>query len=250
MKKIKITTAQKLMLENKASAKLKEDITRSNSPSAKVTDSFKKGTSGLDGFKAEGVEANAPQISWSELVVHVHEFLTQIYTKPNKEDLKPFWDTVDVTWDELIGMLTAVELIKSVKGGYRLTKVAESPAKVVKIVAKLIEKMINDKTAPIEELEDKDITGDYFKSQIGTPKKSGKTRAEILAVIAKKRQEELDRRKAEAAQPIGEVDGMGSGIEMILSIDSLYIFRLGGKLLIFNTENRDNNEFNRLKKTF
>lgn len=40
-----------------------------------------------------------------------------------------------------------------------------------------------------EALELKDITGDYFRKQIGKPKKSGKSREELIATIKKKREE-------------------------------------------------------------
>jgi len=196
MKKIKITETQNLMLESMANAKLKLaesggiSIPRSQSPSSKITGEFK--TAKIKGFKAEA--AKTPQtnteINWNELVTNVHEFLKQLYTNPTKEGLNPYWETIGITWDELVQMLTAVNIIKSVSGGYRLTKIVNSPTKAVKIVAKLVEKMVKDKVeVPVEEIEQKDITGDYFKKQIGEPKKSGKSRAELLAVIATKRAE-------------------------------------------------------------
>lgn len=40
-----------------------------------------------------------------------------------------------------------------------------------------------------EALELKDITGDYFRKQIGEPKKSGKSREELIAAIKRKREE-------------------------------------------------------------
>lgn len=40
-----------------------------------------------------------------------------------------------------------------------------------------------------EALERKDITGDYFRKQIGEPKKSGKSQEELMAAIEKKRKE-------------------------------------------------------------
>lgn len=165
MKKIKITETQKAMLD-KHGAKLTEmDIRPSQSPSKKVTDTFKQETKGL-GIKVENVEA---QVQWRDLIPNVHALLKQMYTNPSKEGMSPFWENVGLSWDEIIQMLTAVGLIKSVKGGYRLTKVVESPAKAVKIVAKLIEKMINDKAKPMGEDVDmsRDMSQDeLFKAQV------------------------------------------------------------------------------------
>lgn len=193
MKKLKITDTQKKMLESAANAKLKlveSGIAPSNSPSLKVTNSFKKGNN-IKGFKAESAQTpSSDEINWNELVINVHEFLKQLYTNPTKEGLNPYWETINVTWDELIQMLTAVDIIKSVKGGYRLSKVVENPAKAVKIVAKLVEKLIKDKNVvPVEEVEKPEISADTFKKQIGSPIKTGKTRSELLAIIAAKRAE-------------------------------------------------------------
>ena len=50
-----------------------------------------------------------------------------------------------------------------------------------------------------EALKLKDITGDYFKKQIGEPKKSGKSREELVAAIKRKREEskkETERQEA------------------------------------------------------
>ncbi len=192
MKKIRITKTQKQMLESLANAKLmltESGIPPSQSPSLKVTKEFSKAR--IKGFTAENNETKMnTDINWNELVINVHEFLKQIYTTPTKEELNPYWESIDVTWDELIQMLTAVGIIKSVKGGYRVTKVVDNPAKTVKIIARLIEKMVKDKhEVPVEE----DISNDDIKqslsNQLASKQKTGKTRAELLAVIAAKRAE-------------------------------------------------------------
>jgi len=211
MKKIKITETQKQMLESLANAKLKlteSGIPPSQSPSLKVTKEF--GKAKIKGFTAENNETMTnTNINWNELVINVHEFLKQIYTNPSKEELNPYWETIDVTWDELIQMLTALGIIKSVKGGYRVTKVVDNPAKTVKIVAKLIEKMVKDKNeVPVEETMSNDDIKQSLSNQLAPKPKSGKTRAEILAVIASKRAEELERREAEKKRPIGEEDNI------------------------------------------
>jgi hypothetical protein len=124
MKKIRITKTQKQMLESLANAKLKlteSGIPPSQSPSLKVTKEF--GKARIKGFTAENNERKMnTDINWNELVINVHDFLKQIYTNPTKEELNPYWESIDVAWDELIQMLTAVGIIKSVKGGYRVTK--------------------------------------------------------------------------------------------------------------------------------
>lgn len=215
MKKIRITESQKRMLESKASAKLKEDIAYSQSGTKAVTDEFKSaGANKLEGMKVEGIESNE-EISISELGPKVLEFLKLLYTNPSKAALDPFWDSVEVSWDELIQLLTELQLIRSVKGGYRLQKLDRvgGPDAVVRIVTKLIHKLINNKRNPVEEIEDKDITGDYLGKQIGKPMKSGKSREELLAVIAQKRKAEMDRRNAESKRPLGEEDGNNQGIK-------------------------------------
>lgn len=202
MKKLKITESQRQMLESKANAKMTNemDIRPSQSPSFAVSKEFKKETNGIKGVKTEGVTA---QVEWRELVPHVHELIKQMYTKPSKEDMNPFWEENGISWDEIIQLLSSLDLIKSVKGGYRLAKVVASPAKAVKIVAKLIEKMINDKNQPVEEIEQSDIKTSLQK-QLAPQPKSGKSKAEILKTIADKRAEELKRREAEKNKPLGE----------------------------------------------
>lgn len=208
MKKLKITENQRKMLESKVNAKMtKEDlnIRPSLSPSFKVSKTFKDNTKGIDGVKTEGVGG---QVQWRELVPHVHELIKQMYTKPSKEDMNPFWEENGVSWDEIIHLLSKLELIKSVKGGYRLAKIVENPAKAVKIVAKLIEKLINDKKAPIEapvdEMNSDDIKKSFQQQLSQEPKKSGKSKAEILKKIADIRAAELKRREEENNRPIGE----------------------------------------------
>ena len=156
MRKIRITESQKQMLESKALAKLKEDINYSQSGAKSVSDEFKSaGANKLEGMKVEGVEGNE-EISLSELAPKVLEFLKLLYTNPSKVALDPFWDSVDVSWDELIQLLTELQLIRSVKGGYRLQKLDRvgGPDAVVRIVTKLIHKLINNKRNPIDEIED------------------------------------------------------------------------------------------------
>ncbi len=207
MKKIKITESQKIMLESKAAAKLKEDISYSQSGSKAVSDEFKKsGANSLEGVKVEG---EIDEIQMSELAPKVLDFIKQLYTKPSMESLDPFWASIDVSWDELIQLLTELQLIKSVSGGYRLQKLDRvgGPTAVVRIVTKLVHKLINDKRNPVEEIEQKDITPKYLGKDLPTkPVRTGKSRAELLQTIARKRKEELDRRKAEANKPIGELE--------------------------------------------
>lgn len=278
MKKIKITDTQKKMLESAANAKLKlieSGIAPSNSPSRKVTNAFKKGNN-IKGFKAEAAQTPiSDDINWNELVINVHEFLKQLYTNPTKEGLNPYWESINVTWDELIQMLTAVDIIKSVKGGYRLTKIVGNPAKAVKIVAKLIEKLIKDKNmVPVEEIDKPEINADTFKKQIGSPIKTGKTRAELLAIIAAKRAESqkitADReakRDADNSTSIVDEDNLPAGAKYDSSApwnqpepkqgirpktypfnikwyhQDIAIFEKDGKFYAYNVESADNSEY-------
>ena len=271
MKKIKITEGQKAMLESKAEARLKEDISYSQSRSKKVTDAFKSaGADKVEGLKVEGEQVE--DIQMSELAPKVLDFIKQLYTNPSMDSLDPFWGAIDVSWDELIQLLTELQLIKSVSGGYRLQKLEQvgGPTAVVRIVTKLVHKLINDKKQPVEEIETKDITGDYFKKQIGEPKKSGKSRVELLQTIARKRKEELDRRAAEASKPIGELEedgGYPAGaqhdpaapynqvdppkgrqasqqvLDLQLWVDEFAFFTKDGKLFVYNVESADNDEY-------
>jgi len=170
MKKIKITKLQKSMLESKASARLVMEmhIPRSQSPAHKVTKAFKKEAGSIEGFKAESLVNG--KTTWIQLLPHVKELLIQMYTNPNKEDMNPFWDSVNVSWDDVVQMLSSVGLLNSVKGGYRLQKVVEEPTKALKIVSRLIEKMINDKGETVD--EDMDLSkpmssDDLFKGKVG-----------------------------------------------------------------------------------
>jgi hypothetical protein len=271
MKKIKITESQKAMLESKVAAKLKEDISYSQSGSKAVTDEFKKaGANKIAGVK---VESETEEIKISELTPKVLDFIKQIYIKPSMESLDPFWASVNVTWDELIQLLTELKLIKSVAGGYRLQKLdnVENPTKMVRIITKLIQKLVNDKRLPMDEdIEVKDITPKYLGKDFPTkPVKTGKSREELLATIAKKRKEELDRRKAEVNRPIGEVSGsnLPAGAEfdssalynkvdspagkqptqkvldLQLWVDEYAFFTNNGKLFVYNVESADNDEY-------
>ena len=222
MKKIKITENQKGMLD-RVGARLQESIPPSHSPSLKVTKAFKSATKGL-GIKTENTEdVVIGGLEWAELVPHVLEFIKKLYTNPTKEGLDPFWGQVGLTWDDMIQMLTRLDLIKSVSGGYRLTKFVNEPIKNVKIVGRILEKMVNDKYQPQEvmpetvEKKHNDIANS-FRQQVSEPKKTGKTRQELLDVIVTKRAEELKRREGEV-KPIGE-----DGSERI----DQYINRVGG----------------------
>lgn len=279
MKKIKITENQKGMLD-KAGAKLQESIPPSQSPSLKVSKAFKSETKGLEGIKTENehppLGAVTVGVEWAELAPHVLEFIKKLYTNPSKEGLDPFWNQVGLTWDEMIQMLTKLDLIKSVEGGYRLTKFVDEPIKNVKIVGKLLEKMINDKHQP-KEVEPEVIEGtrddiaNSLKQQVSEPKKSGKTREELLAVIAQKKKEELERREVEATKPIGEleedggypagsandprapynqVDNTERGIRpesspynLVWFSDDVAIFSKDGQFFAFNVTSTDNVEY-------
>ncbi len=274
MKKLKITETQRKMLESTTNAKMKltESIPLSQSPSAKVTGEFKKGK--ISGFKAEGAETPiGTEINMNELTSNVLEFLKQIYTNPTKEGLNPYWETIGIGWDELIQMLTAVGIIKSVSGGYRVTKVVENPAKVVKIVSKLVEKMVKDKTeVPVEEIERKDVVNS-FKGQLNTePKKTGKSRAELLAIIAAKRAEsqkmtadrdakrDVDNNASVVDEgdwfdnhpdhPANQVDNTKQGIKpktsplkLLWFYQDIAIFENGGKFYAYNVETADEREY-------
>lgn len=283
MKKIKITETQKQMLESLANAKLmltEGSIPPSKSPSLKVTKEF--GKAKIKGFTAENAETTTnTDINWNELVTNVHEFLKQIYTNPSKEGLNPYWESIDVAWDELIQMLTAVGIIKSVKGGYRLTKVVESPAKAIKIVARLIEKMIKDKNEVTVEgnMSNDDIKQSLSNQLSQTPKKTGKTRAELLAIIAAKRAESqkitADREanidkdneatlvdeygesgyypagtENDPSSPWNQVDNTKQGsrpkvspFNIVWYHQDIAIFEKGGKYFAFNVESADNDEY-------
>lgn len=272
MKKIKITEDQKGMLD-KVGAKLQESIPPSQSPALKVSKAFKAETKGLEGIKTENehppMGAVIVGVEWSELAPHVLEFIKKLYTNPSKEGLDPFWNQVGLTWDEMVQMLTKLDLIKSVDGGYRLTKFVDEPIKNVKIVGKLLEKMINDKHQPKEEEPEVAETtqadiAKSLKQQVSEPKKTGKTREELLAVIAQKKKEELERREAEAAKPIGEadwfdghpdhpanqVDNTERGIRpesspynLVWFSDDVAIFTKDGQYFAFNVTSTDNDEY-------
>jgi hypothetical protein len=218
MKKVKITEIQKIMLETKANAKMTNelDIRPSLSPSTKISRDFKDQTKNIQGLKTEN---EVGSVQWTELVPHVHELIKQMYTKPTKEEMNPFWEDNGVSWDEIIGLLTNLELIKSVKGGYRLTKIVEKPAKAIKIVAKLLEKLINDKKGPVDEMNHDDIKNS-LKKQITDKPKNTKTRVEILKIIADKRAAELARREKENNKPIGEIDEDNGNVPMGTEYDS------------------------------
>jgi hypothetical protein len=265
MKKIRITEAQKdmlQMLDGVNLQKISEDISRSESPSAKVTDTFKSEVKDLKNIKVENVENQEMGVDWSELVPKVLDFLKKLYTNPSKEGLYPFWLTVGVSWDELIQMLTALDLIKSVKGGYRLTKFVNDPTKNVKVIAKLIEKMINDKrNEGMTETTQADMVKS-FKQQV-TGSKTGKTRQELLDVIAKKRAEELARRQQEKKDldeadwfdshpdnPSNREDNIQQGVRPVESpyklmwfSDDISIFENGGQYYVYNNSSTDESEY-------
>lgn len=265
MMKIKITEQQKRMLEVKAKAKLvSEDeggihISPSNSPSRKINNQFKQQAGKI-------VEDAESTIHWRELAPHVHELIKQMYTNPTKEAMNPFWESVGVSWDEIIEMLTALDLIKSVRGGYRLSKIVKDPVKAIKIVSKLIEKMINDKVYTIDELTNDDIKKSWER-QLQPQPKTGKTRDELLKFISDKRAKELERRKIEKNRPIGEDNyPMGAKYDprapynqpdskpnisvneqpfnLIWSDDREFaIFKKDGKLYLYNIEAVDDKEY-------
>jgi hypothetical protein len=267
MKKIKITENQKGMLD-KAGARLQESIPPSQSPSLKVTKAFKSATKGL-GIKTENTEdVVIGGLEWAELVPHVLEFIKKLYTNPSKEGLDPFWGQVGLTWDEMVQMLTRLDLIKSVSGGYRLTKFVNEPIKNVKIVGRILEKMVNDKNQPQEvmpETVEKTHTdiANSFRQQVSEPKKTGKTRQELLDVIAQKRQEELKRREGGVKHigeadwfdnhpdhPANQVDNTERGIRPELSpynivwfSDDVAIFSKDGQFFAFNVSSTDNDEY-------
>ena len=291
MKKLKITESKRSLLEVKAAAKLKESISRSNSPSATVTNTFNSVVAHkIKGMKVEGVEMPIEEIQMSELAPKVLEFIKLLYLNPSKDKLDPFWESVGISWDELIQLLTELTLIKSAASGYRLQRLDRvgGPTAVIRIVTKLVHKLINDKRAPVEEvkgrehLDDiaaniektkrpkgKDVNADSFKKQIGEPKKTGKTRGELLAVIAQKKAEEQKRREAENNKPIGELeeDNLPLGaandssapfnqvdppegrrpeqetLNMELYMDDLAIFSKDGKLFLYNVESADADEY-------
>jgi hypothetical protein len=274
MKKIKITETQKRMLESTANAKLKlteSDIPRSQSPSAKVTNSFKQsGADKIKGMKVEGLDNN--EVSITELTPKVLEFLKQLYTNPTKEGLDPFWETIDISWDELIELLTELKLIKSVKGGYRLQKLDRvGPSNVVRIVTKLIHKLVNDKTNNVDEISNQDIKKSLSNQLVPKPK-TGKTRAELLAVIAAKRAEsqkitadreanrdiennasivdESDWWDSLPDHPANRVDNTRQGArpksreyKIVWYHQETAIFEKGGKYYTFNVESADRDEY-------
>lgn len=281
MKRIKITETQKRMLESTANAKLKlteSDIPRSQSPSAKVTNSFKQsGADKIKGMKVEGLDNN--EVTISELTPKTLEFLKQLYTNPSKENLDPFWGDVGVTWDELIQLLTELRLIRSVNGGYRLQKLGRvGPSNVVRIVTKLIHKLVNDKRTNVDEISNQDIKKS-LSNQLAPKPKTGKTRAELLAVIAAKRAEsqkmtadrEANRDKDNEATlvdeygesgyypagaehdpsaPWNQVDNTRRGarpksreFKIVWYHQETAIFEKGGKYYTFNVESADRDEY-------
>ena len=274
MKRIKITETQKRMLESTANAKLKlteSDIPRSQSPSAKVTNSFKQsGADKIKGMKVEGLDNN--EVTISELTPKTLEFLKQLYTNPSKENLDPFWGDVGVTWDELIQLLTELRLIRSVNGGYRLQKLGRvGPSNVVRIVTKLIHKLVNDKRTNVDEISNQDIKKS-LSNQLAPKPKTGKTRAELLAVIAAKRAEsqkmtadrevnrdiennasivdESDWWDSLSDHPANRVDNTRQGarpksreFKLVWYHQETAIFEKGGKYYTFNVESPDRDEY-------
>lgn len=187
--------------------KVTEGLPRSQSPAAKVTDTFNKEVKGM---KAES-EFDYVPAEWSDVVSQSHAFLKQIYTNPSKEVLDPFWGDHGISWDEMINLLTKLDIITSVEGGYRLSKFVNNPVEAVKITAKLLMKMIEkeNQPEPVVEIEREDPMRQHLSQQLPTkPKKTGKTREELLKIIALKRAEELKRRSVEedSGYPAGAVN--------------------------------------------
>ena len=179
--------------------KVTESIPRSQSIAAKVTDTFNSEAKGIKGFKAES-EFETGQADWSDVVSQSHQLLKQLYTNPNKESLDGFWGDHGVSWDDIIQLLTKLDIIVDVKGGYRLTKFVDNPTQAIKVTAKLLMKLIEKKNAPepVAEIKQDDITPKYLGKDLPTtPQRTGKTREELLKIIAAKRAEELKRRQTE-----------------------------------------------------
>jgi len=63
MKKLKITESKRSLLEVKAAAKLKESISRSNSPSATVTNTFNS----VVAHKIKGMKVGCVEMSIKEI---------------------------------------------------------------------------------------------------------------------------------------------------------------------------------------
>ena len=276
MKKIKITESQKRMLESKAAAKLKEEINYSQSGSKKVSDTYKQaGANKLSGVKVEGVE-EPTEVSMSELTPKVLDFIKQLYTNPSKEVLDPFWESINIEWDELIQLLTELQLIKSVSGGYRLQKLEQvgNPTSVVKIVSRLIQKLINNKNVPVEEDVDlsKDMNpSDMFKSMVGGwLKKFTNNRVEFLnnegefknawLTIRKigkdaTRRTQLDEdnypagvaNDSNATQNQKDLPSVKKQIQQIVVLefylDEIALFSKDGKLYLYNVDTADKNEY-------
>ncbi len=275
MKKIKITESQKAMLEAKAAARLKEDINYSQSGAKAVTDEFKKaGANKVPGVK---VESETEEIQMSELAPKVLDFIKQLYTKPSMDSLDPFWASIDVTWDELIQLLTELQLIKSVSGGYRLQKLERvgGPTAVVRIVTKLVQKLINDKRVPMEEDIDlsQDMSGtDMFKGLVedwlqkftnnrveflykkGEFKNAWLTIRRIGKEATRRPQLEEDGGYPAGAQhdpaaPYNQVDppagrqAENRTLELQLWVDEYAFFTKDGKLFVYNVESADNDEY-------
>lgn len=153
--------------------KLGEDIKPSQSPAMKVSKQFKK-LGKQTGIKTE-VNLNEDVVEWSELVSHVVEFLKQIYTNPSQEGLSPFWKRNGVTWGDMMGLLTSLGIVTtSAAGGYRLTKFVPNPKKAVKVVAKLLQKLIQDKNKPVGNKYNKRVPIKY--SGLNQPKNPMDTR--------------------------------------------------------------------------
>jgi len=273
MKKIKITESQKSMLESKAAAKLKEDISYSQSGSKAVTDAYKQaGANKLEDMKVEGIE-EPTEVQMSELAPKVLDFIKQLYTNPSKEALDPFWESIDVEWDELIQLLTELELIKSVSGGYRLQKLERvgGPTAVVKIVSRLVQKLISNKNAPIGEVLSGDDIKQNLTKQLAPKPKTGKSRVELLAVIAAKRAESQKqtadieaKRDAEnntsvvdegdwfdnhPDHPANQVDPPAGKqpaqqiVNLEFYLDEIALFSKDGKLYLYNVDTADEGEY-------
>jgi hypothetical protein len=276
MKKIKITESQKNMLESKAAAKLKEDISYSQSGSKAVSDEYRKaGANKILGMKVEGIEETT-KVSMSELAPKVLDFIKQLYTNPSKEALDPFWESLDIEWDELIQLLTELKLIKSVSGGYRLQKLERvgGPTAVVKIVSKLVQKLISNKNTAVEEDIDlsKDMNpSDMFKGMVDDwLKKFTNNRVELLNNKGEFKDAWLTIRKIgknatrkpqleEDNYPMGADNDpnapwnqedlpAGKGpkqqiIDLQLWVDEYAFFTKDGKLFVYNVESADNDEY-------
>lgn len=191
--------------------KVTESIPRSQSIAAKVTDTFNSEAKGIKGFKAES-EFETGTADWSDVVSQSHILLKQMYTDPNKESLDSFWGDHGVTWNDIVQLLTKLDIIVDVKGGYRLKKFVNNPAQAIKVTAKLLMKLIEKKNAPepVAEIKQDDITAKYLGKDLPTtPQRTGKTREELLKVIAAKRAEELKRRQSESV--VDEDSGYPAG---------------------------------------